>query len=322
MIIKHFKVTHLNQNEALNFDLPFNEDINVLTGKNGSGKTTLLKLICYLISGKFDRMIPVLIEEALFEEIFIETNTFSLGIRMGDRDGLSQKNITVKWNIGKGEQIRHLSLETYFDIGFCQFLNKEILTVSDSSIFFPTFRRIEGGFFTNQPEGVNRDAARQRGGIYHVLDQGLDNLSKDLSVQKHHFITSISTNDIVNLIARQYADVSERTNEFQKELARFIKERTALASIDQERNALHDIQRKADEVTEKTEELLKPFTTLSKWIENIFQYQGIKLTDNLTLGKATNALSSEKLSSGEKQMLSLLCYNAFYSKSILLIDEP
>ncbi|RKZ54072.1 MAG: hypothetical protein DRR08_26780, partial [Candidatus Parabeggiatoa sp. nov. 2] len=44
MIIKHFKVTHLNQNDALNFDLRFNEDINVLTGKNGSGKTTLLKL--------------------------------------------------------------------------------------------------------------------------------------------------------------------------------------------------------------------------------------------------------------------------------------
>jgi recombinational DNA repair ATPase RecF len=84
MIIKHFKVTHLNQNDALNFDLRFNEDINVLTGKNGSGKTTLLKLIWYLISGNIDRMISFMTEEALFEEILIETNTFSLNIRRAE----------------------------------------------------------------------------------------------------------------------------------------------------------------------------------------------------------------------------------------------
>lgn len=324
MIIKHFKVTHLNQNDALNFDLHFNKDINVLTGKNGSGKTTLLKLIWYLISGNIDRMISFMTEEALFEEILIETNTFSLNIRRAETEGFSQKNISVRWNIGKGEQ--HISIEAYAENGFYQFLNKEILNVSESSIFFPTFRRMEGGFFTSQPEiGVNRfyDAARQRGRIYQTLDEGLDNLSKELSVQKHHFIASISTDDIVNFIARQYADISERTNELQKELAKFITERTALASsIDTEKDALHDIQIKADEVTEKTEELLKPFTTLSKWVNSIFQYQGIKLTENLTLGKATNALSSDKLSSGEKQMLSFLCYNAFYSKGIILIDEP
>jgi hypothetical protein len=61
---------------------------------------------------------------------------------------------------------------------------------------------------------------------------------------------------------------------------------------------------------------------LKKWVTEIFQYQGIKLTDNLTLGKATNALSSDKLSSGEKQMLSFLCYNAFYNQGIIFIDEP
>jgi predicted ATPase len=305
MIIKHFKVTNLNQNKTSNFDLSFNEDINVLTGKNGTGKTTILKLIWYLISGNIDRMMT---EEAIFDQIAIETNTFSLNIKI-------DQLISLTWNIGKGEQ--HFTVEPYKENGFYQFLNREILKVSDSSIFFPTFRRMEGGFFTSG--GV---AAKQRGHIYQTLEEGVDNLSKDLSVRQHQFITSISTDDIVNFMTRQYAEVSEKNNELQKELAKFIKERTTQASFKTEREALNEIQLKTDEITEKTDKLLQPFTTLSKWVTEIFQYQGIKLTDNLILGKATNALSSDKLSSGEKQMLSFLCYNAFYNQGIIFIDEP
>ena len=237
-------------------------------------------------------------EGARFKEITIETNTFSLKIKIAEL-------ISFQWNIGKGEQ--HHSVEAYKENGFFQFLNQEILKVSDTSIFFPTFRRMEGGFFFT---------SERQGHIYHALEKGVDNLSKDLSVRQHQFITSISTDDIINFITRQYADVSEKNNEIQKQLARFIKELTT------EKNALHDIQLKTDEITAKTDELFKPFTTLSKWVTEIFQSQGIKLTDNLTLGKATNALSSDKLSSGEKQMLSFLCYNAFYNQSIIFIDEP
>jgi predicted ATPase len=305
MIIKHFKVTNLNQNKTSNFDLNFNEDINILTGKNGTGKTTILKLIWYLISGNIDRMMT---EEAIFDSIAIETNTFSLNIKI-------DKIISITWNIGKGEQ--HSIVEPYKENGFYQFLNKEILKVSDSSIFFPTFRRMEGGFFTSG--GV---AAKQRGHIYQALEEGVDNLSKDLSVRQHQFITSISTDDIVNFMTRQYAEVSEKNNELQKQLAKFIKERTTQTSLKTEREALNEIQLKTDEITEQTDKLLKPFTTLSKWVTEIFQYQGIKLTDNLILGKASNALSSDKLSSGEKQMLSFLCYNAFYNQGIIFIDEP
>jgi len=67
-------------------------------------------------------------EEALFEEILIETNTFSLNIRRAETEGFSQKNISVRWNIGKGEQ--HISIEAYAENGFYQFLNKEILNRS------------------------------------------------------------------------------------------------------------------------------------------------------------------------------------------------
>jgi len=47
MIVRHFRISGLHQNRNLDFDLDFNEDINILTG---SGKTTVLKLIWYLTS--------------------------------------------------------------------------------------------------------------------------------------------------------------------------------------------------------------------------------------------------------------------------------
>ena len=338
MIIKQFKVTRLNQNKEWCFDLSFNQDINILTGKNGSGKTTLLKLIWYLISGNIDRIIPKTIEEnALFEKIEIETDTFSLSIRdnrtsktnrMSKTDKNRQKKgkcLFVEWDIGNGRQTKNLSITEYGK--FDPFLSREILKVSKSSIFFPTFRRMEGGFFTTQQEikaNSFEDAffTMQRERVYHELEVGLNNLSKVFSVDQHQFITSLSTEDIVNYIARQYADISEKTNQFQKELAEFITECTTVQSEKKRDEALSEIQNKVNEVTQKTDHILQPFTILSKWVAELFQYQGIKLTDNLSLGEATNALSSEKLSSGEKQMLSFLCYNAFYDNGIIFIDEP
>jgi len=339
MIIKQFKVTRLNQNKDWCFDLSFHEDINILTGKNGSGKTTLLKLIWYLISGHIERIIPNTSEEnALFENIEIETDTFSLSIRdnrtsetnrMSKTDKNRQKNgkcLFVEWDIGNGKQTRNLSITEYGK--FDPFLSREILKVSKSSIFFPTFRRMEGGFFTLPQETKAKSfeeayLTMQPERVYRELEVGLNNLSKVFSVGQHQFMTSLSTEDIVNYIARQYADISEKTNQFQKELAEFITERTVQASSDKKRDeALFEIQNKVNEVTQKTDHILQPFTILSKWVAELFQYSGIKLTEHLTLGEATNALSSEKLSSGEKQMLSFLCYNAFYDNGIIFIDEP
>ena len=48
-MIKSLKVKNLNR--RMTFDLAFNSNINIITGKNGSGKTTLLKLLWYVTSG-------------------------------------------------------------------------------------------------------------------------------------------------------------------------------------------------------------------------------------------------------------------------------
>lgn len=40
------------------------------------------------------------------------------------------------------------------------------------------------------------------------------------------------------------------------------------------------------------------------------------------MGEAKEAMFSDKLSAGEKQMLSFICYNAFSQDSVFFIDEP
>ncbi len=332
MTIRRFKLSGLYQNKKSDFDLNFDEDINILTGKNGSGKTTVLKLIWYLISGNIERVIPDInfVKDTVFDKVEIETSNFSLKIKA------DEKVISIAWNVGQGEIKETMSLEEYGEKMFYQFLNREILKVSGASVFFPTFRRIEGGFFTSLKREAKVNSfeevltAMQRGRIYREFEEGINNLSKELSVHQHKFVTSISTEDISYLLTKQYADISENTNRLQSELSSFITEHTSQTSSSPINNsqvnlledALCEIQAKTVEFTEIKNELMKPFTVLSKTVNDLFQYEGIKVTDTLTLGETQNALSSEKLSSGEKQMLSFLCYNAFHNDDIIFIDEP
>ena len=88
------------------------------------------------------------------------------------------------------------------------------------------------------------------------------------------------------------------------------------------RESLNTIRQRARQVTEESEALLRPFTVLSVLIKQIFQYRGIKLSDPVTLGETRDAIESEVLSAGEKQMLSFLCYNAFADNACIFIDEP
>ena len=153
-----------------------------------------------------------------------------------------------------------------------------------------------------------------------------------MSVFQHQFIASISTDDIIELLTQQYADVSEQTNRLNRELSEFITTTISeyssksfsneVESLEKTKDALSQIQTRVTQNQNSTERLLRPFNILSGLIEEIFQYKGIRVTEGVTLGDAADAISSDKLSSGEKQMLSFLCYNAFAKDSIIFIDEP
>ena len=136
-MIRHFEVKGLYNRIDVSID--FNSDLNIITGRNGSGKTTLLKLIWYLISGNLERIIP----EIPFNDVSIETDVFRLDMMQIDGDKcaidyrfVNEDNSTLDFEVpprrAEDKQIDALNLK--------------IAEAMQSSLFFPTFRRIEGGF--------------------------------------------------------------------------------------------------------------------------------------------------------------------------------
>ena len=323
-MIQRLEVTGLNS--RIDAVMDFNEDLNIITGRNGSGKTTLLKLIWYLISGNLERIIA----EILFRRVSIETDVFSLSITqvktdrvMLDYQFVNEDNVTRNYEVpfqrDYDEQIDGL--------------NSLIADKMNSSLFFPTFRRIEGGFarfyrYTTDADSVGyRHSVQLRrrygDGATDMLQEAMSRLSTQVSVDDHKFIASISTHDIVELLTEKYADVSEKTNELyvtlSKEITHTISE---TKETDDANPVLTEIQKRVEQSTKEQDSLLKPFSVLSKRIRDIFQYEGIRVTTGITLGEVNEAIESDKLSAGEKQMLSFLCYNAFSESTAIFIDEP
>jgi len=85
---------------------------------------------------------------------------------------------------------------------------------------------------------------------------------------------------------------------------------------------LQKVKEKARKVKKYHKELIKPFTVLEKIIKMLYKNNGIKISDQILWGYKKNYIDSNFLSSGEKQMLSFLCYNAFFRSSPIFIDEP
>ena len=347
-MIQRLEVKGLNK--RIHADLEFNEDLNIITGRNGSGKTTLLKLIWYFISGNLQRILL----EIPFDFVSIVTDSFSLTITHLDSDKVefvSQENtfsksvdftVTVNQETGEFGDREH--------IGKLQELNVNIADAIKSSLFFPTFRRIEGGF-SSIPKWAADSGRYYR---YHRatedLQEAMSGLSTSMSVGDHKFIASISTHDIVRLLTQKYADISEKINEIQAGLSQEIKQKIEDYFGNEtkiETRGAHDATPVLEDIRESVllgdqerDNLLKPFSVLAGLTQEILKYKEIgvverfafseriegvtlgKGTEGITLGVTNEAIASEKLSAGEKQMLSFLSYNSFSDNAIIFIDEP
>lgn len=305
-MIKRLFVERLND-RAETLDLKFHPDLNLFTGKNGSSKTTILKLIWYLNSGRIFN----LIREVNFLSARLETSNKSISIY---RD-LESNKVTIDVDNEKLVTLSDMNLRDLEMMRSPRVHEKfnEIVKSAIPTIFFPTFRRIEGGFSMDDNMGAR----------FHRPDDirdALEEFSRRLSMRNQRFITSISTNDIVSLLNVEYSNINSQINSFQKkksdEIIRKIKTQGK-----KDKETLSEIQEDIEMMEMQRELLLKPYTTLSDLITTIFQHKGINLS-NLTLGEVNNAISSEKLSAGEKQMLSFICYNAFTKQHTIFIDEP
>ena len=303
----------------------FNEDLNIITGRNGSGKTTLLKLIWYLISGNIGQIIS----DIPFRSVSIKTDSFSLSI-------VQTKDEKVKLEC---ELINQVRMDGDFEIPLRREDNERMQVVGMqtrremNSLFFPSFRRIEGGFARLSSHIPTVDAAmyefeqswrRHAEGVTGALQGAMTQLSTIMSVyDDHKFIASISTHDIGDLLTKEHTDVYKKTNELHVKLSEDITQRTSeTKSLNDTAPILAGIQKRVEEVNKERELLQRPLSMLEERILDILQYKGIHVAPQITFGEAEEAIESDKLSAGEQQMLSFLCYNTFSENAAIFIDEP
>ena len=345
-MIQYLKVKGLNNRFDGEFE--FNEDLNIFTGANGSGKTTLLKLIWYLISGHLKQILY----EIPFSYLSIKSDPFSLVMeRNGPEELMLEFNFLSRSSSRGGQQVIKIDPETRTidqkSVENINKLEKRIAESSNGSVFFPSFRRIEGGFSI----GSRSSAHTEDTAVLNLLSStterlltAISQLAADMSSERHKFIVSVSTMDIIELLPRKYVDIYQEISNLQsqvlKKISREIQsnpDKDKVGEIPKNASALLGAIQRVDK---ETEQLRKPFSVLSELTRKILRYDTIRIAEQLILGETTDgatfetgkddiaiekvndAISSDKLSSGEKQMLSFLCYNAFSEDTVLFIDEP
>ena len=329
-MIRYLKVKGLNK--RLDGEFEFNEDLNIFTGANGSCKTTLLKLIWYFMSGNLQQIVL----EIPFHTISIQTDLFDFSM-----ERVEPNEVTFDYKFGKEEGVYEpiaVAAETRRidrkDIDRVNALENQIARTTKRSLFFPTFRRIEGGFSRIRTD-TDDSTMRFLASTPEMLQVSMSRFSDEVSINEHKFIASISTEDISELLTRKYADIYEDITNRQSQLLDNISDK-----VSKNPKNVPDVLEAIQKVNNEREQLSKPFSVLSELTRKILRYNAIRVTgrvsheettdgvtlgegrDGITVGEAKDAISSDKLSSGEKQMLSFLCYNAFSQDTAIFIDEP
>lgn len=327
-MIRSLKVDGLNR--YMSFDLVFHEDINVVTGRNGSGKTTLLKLLWYAISGHLNRLFA----EISFESFELRTDRIRLIVSREVEPSGSINRIGCEIDGGPRGETTGSTADVRFRTD-CIMIGRQVANASGSSIFLPTFRRIERGL------SVSADGDELGDPAYHgmpslaadvsSIQEAMKHFSDLMSFQEHRFVASVSTDDLGRLLNDRFVEIAQQNAEEASKLSGYIVERhggpngatgSTSPSEAQAFLALGEITRRARELTEANAQRMRPFTVLSDLVARILQHRAINLTGALTLGDSSKAINSDLLSSGEKQMLSFLCYNAFARGASIFIDEP
>lgn len=324
-MIKSIRIENLHGKKGV-IEAIFYKDLNLLTGINGSGKTTILKILWYLQSGNITRCIS----EFSFDVLLFSTDISTILIMKNNNNN---KSINCDYIINFKHMDENLSDKIvlyYINSNIksrekVEELENYIAEYSQSSLFFPTFRRIEG-----VSNNSNRQStSRYRNSIEDRLSASLEDISDAFSSYKHKFVTSISTNDISKLVDEKNSEISQKIDKKYVTLSRIIETKVNATDFESMelmsyKNTLIEIYEKTQTISEERDILLTPIIVLTSMISEILKYKGIQLSKTvLGISDISNdIISSEKLSAGEKQMLSFFCYNAFNKDSIIFIDEP
>jgi predicted ATP-dependent endonuclease of OLD family len=305
--------------------LDFTSGLNILTGRNGSGKTSLLKLLWYIVSGN----ILLALKEVPFKKAVLETTAYTCTVF---------RTSSINCRIVYLEDGEEFVFEDVTDDDGDVIVNAEDeaderLQAIGASVFLPTFRRIEGGFSLNRVESASPSLSQRSNLVNRArssIEDSLLDVSRRLSHQSHIFVAALSTADVVSLLVRQYTDASDEYNRLQQRVSQevitkireFKSDQSDASSLGAATRLLDDIRVQVEGMETAREAIMRPLEAVRGLVMKLFRIAGIRLNRNLSFGDAANAINSDALSAGEKQMLSFIAYNAFYKNAIIFIDEP
>jgi predicted ATP-dependent endonuclease of OLD family len=265
------------------------------------------------------------LREMRFKSVYVKTTKYGCRVHR-----LTSSTCRIDWlDVDTGEWTTY---EDLIDSDGDVVVNAEdepaaMLKATGASVFLPTFRRIEGGFgISSEAQGASSRLARATAEV----EDSLAAISRRLTSEQHAFVCSISTVDIVSLLARQISLLSESSNVIQQSVTQKVIHRIkGYRSADGQHDPLANANEVIDEVLQmvtmmeaQREEIMTPVEVVRSLVQQLFRHSGIKMSDRLSFGDAAGAINSNALSAGEKQMLSFICYNAFYSNALIIIDEP
>jgi len=304
MRLRSFEVTGLI-GQKLPIKLIFNSDLNIITGRNGSGKTSVLKLLWYIISGN----ISLALQEIAFKKATLTTDEYTCTVDKSNRA------VTLKIRDEEERYSDHIDGDGDVVWSVDEQVDPK-LSVIGSSVFLPTFRRIEGGF------GLASNAIRIR---KNEIEESLVMLSKRLTNSSHVFVAALSTSDVESILMRLHADLSEQYNKITTKTSKDIISQIKTFELNEAKGSelvLNSIKSKIEGDETRRLEIFKPIDAVKTLVMKIFRHSGIKIGRGFNFGDAAQAINSDALSAGEKQMLSFIAYNAVNRDTVILIDEP
>lgn len=323
MKVKHFEIIGLfdNPEPIVGF---MNSDLNLVTGRNGAGKTSILKLLWFTMSGN----ILLALKEVDFRRFTLETDQYRVVIHR-----LSRVTCRIEYKSDEEEFVSEDVRDEDGDfITNAEDAVNERLQSFGSSVFLPTFRRIEGGFGLgdSRPSASGWAPSLLSSSKKNAVETALQDMAKTLSNKSHTFVSSISTVDIATILLRKYTDLSDTFTKLQQDTSQNVINRIKAYEAEDEMfdetqsaNAvIANIKSLIENLDDQRDEVMKPIEAVRLLVQRLLGKTGIKFGPRLSFGDAATSINSDLLSAGEKQMLSFICYNAFYTDSIIFIDEP